>query len=113
MLCNGIREDGDYFYVYLQMTIEQLIAYEEAVKNGKPIDFREFGEILDYGEGKEPSSEEKKSIEEKHNIDHDFEDNLRKNISELVEEHDRLKEKNISTEQFLKNKLKEFFKENQ
>lgn len=72
VLVKGKRKSGQPFYAYVAVPPSKLLAFKEAEKKGNYM-LDDYGEILKYGEGEEPSAEVIAEMKEKYNADADFE----------------------------------------
>lgn len=109
-LCTATRSDGSSFYVYISQTFRQSQAFQKEVQAGKSVNFENYGEIITYGEGSKPPEKVRKEMEEKHNLDHNFEDQLLKQYEEFQAECKKMEKLGVSKKDFVKRKLSEIIK---
>lgn len=74
-LIQGVTPDEDAFWCYLAVPVEKYDAYCLAEQNGN-FDLEDYGVVLAYSLGVEPSDEIKNAMKEKYKLDDDFENKL-------------------------------------
>lgn len=103
-LCTGTREDGSDFFAYIKMGMEDYAKFALAVEKGEVVDFTDFGEILEYGEGFTPPPDIQKKMEEEYAVDHEFEEKFKTALDKELKEYSKLKDSGMSDEEYIKQK---------
>ena len=110
VLYEGRDADGTLFHAYLEMNTGQFMAFDARVQAKEPIDLREYT-ILHMGGGRKPSKKVRKEMETKHGVNHQYEEEVKKELKVLSEEYQHLKKYNVSDEQYIRQKAKELIDE--
>lgn len=81
-LFSGKTGKGEDFYAYISVKPSRYEEFLLIARAGEEMNLEEFGKILKKGFGKEPMPDVVQHMKEKYGIDHDFLDNLRREIEQ-------------------------------
>lgn len=81
ILCRGVRADGSSFWAYMCIKPSNAKAFRDARSNGM-MSLEDYGTVLEWGEGTDPSDEVKLRMERDFGMNHNFEDELLRAISQ-------------------------------
>jgi hypothetical protein len=79
-LSQGQAENGQDYWAYLMVPFDRVEEYEKASHAGDSFDLREFGTILRWEYGLEPSESLKAEIEANLPLKHDFVERMREEL---------------------------------
>ena len=79
-LSQGQAENGQDYWAYLMVPFERVEIYERASRANQAFDLREYGTILRWEYGKEPSEALKAEIEANLPLKHDFVERMQEEL---------------------------------
>jgi hypothetical protein len=77
VLCNGKLPDGPHFYAFVNIAAAKLVAFYDAIREGKQVKLGEYGEVIASGEGVEPPADVRSKMEAEYNLDYGLGEKLR------------------------------------
>lgn len=88
VLVRGTLATGDAFWAYLAVPPSKYLAFKQAEAAGG-YSMSDYGQVVEIGTGaNEPPAEVQRRMEKEYNVNHNFEDDVRKKADELKAKDD-------------------------
>lgn len=85
-ICSLTTEDGKDFYAYISIKPSKYEEYRRVNENRETVDLNEYGRILYKDWGKGPSADVRRMMEEKYNVNHNFEAEFTQELQKIEKE---------------------------